>query len=292
MSIAVIITDRDTDDLCHHLRQSLPGVVIQQWPDISAPESVELAVLWNHPQGITRSFPHLKMVVSMGAGMDHITADEAITADVKTDRIVTDVLKQNMAQYVLQHVLLNHRHYGEYQAQQRNKQWQVLEGCDVPTVGFLGLGELGGFVADQCRALGFTTLAWTRSQTHQIHRCFHGEAGLQHVCENSDFLVVLLPLTEATTEIINLTTLSWCQPHATLINVGRGAHVNEQDLLDALDQGVIKQAVLDVFNQEPLPAEHPFWTHAKITLTPHSSSRSDVEQTAAQIVKFYQGLLK
>ncbi len=291
MSIAVIITDRNTDALCEALRDKLPGAVIQQWPDIGSPETVEMAVLWNHPQGITDSMTQLKMVVSMGAGMDHIDADANIPNHVKRQRTVTLALKQNMAQYVLQHILGDHRHHTEYQVQQAAKQWQVLERqAKTPVVGFLGLGALGVFVADQCSALGFQTMACTESQKHQSHPCFHGTAGLKQVCSDSDYLVILLPLTEKTQGIINQQTLSWCKPATMLINVARGGHVNELDLIDALDNGHLKHAVLDVFNQEPLPTDHAFWSHPKITITPHSSSRSDVNQTADQIVEFYHSL--
>jgi glyoxylate/hydroxypyruvate reductase A len=133
-------------------------------------------------------------------------------------------------------------------------------------------------------------MAWTAQQNHPRHRCFQGQAGLKKVCENSLYLVVLLPLNEQTQGIINQQTLSWCHTKTTLINVGRGGHVNEVDLLQALNLGLIKQAVLDVFNAEPLPINHPFWNHPKITLTPHSSSRSDVKQTAKEIVRMYQQL--
>lgn len=289
MSIAVIITDRNTDALCESLRARLPNVVIQQWPKIIKPEIVQMAVLWNHPMGITDSMPDLKSVVSMGVGMDHIDADLQIPDEVERNRIVTLALQQNMAQYVLQSILNGHRYKQQYTTQQAAKHWQILEQEQkTPVVGFLGLGALGEFVADQCAALGFATVAWTASKKHHLHPCFHGNSGLKQVCGFSDYLVVLLPLTDATKDIVNQQTLSWCKANSTLINVARGGHVNEVDLITALDKGVIKQAVLDVFKQEPLPADHPFWTHPKISVTPHSSSRSDVKQTADRIVALYQ----
>lgn len=291
MSVAVIITDRNTDQLCQYLRQLLPDTPIQQWPHIDHPESVKLAVLWNHPPGITKHFPQLSMVVSMGAGMDHIDADPHIPQAIKRDRLVTPVLQQNMAQYVLQQVLNEHRFAAAYRAQQRAEQWRVLEGNDaMPVIGFLGLGQLGGFVADRCADLGFPIIAWTARQQHPQYPCHHGIEGLQLVCGASRYLVVLLPLNADTHHIINQQSLAWCRPDATLINVGRGGHVDELALLKALDEGIIKQAVLDVFTEEPLPAGHPFWQHPKITLTPHSSSRSDVAQTAALIAEHYQAL--
>lgn len=291
MSIAVVITDRDTTDLCAHLAHLLPNVPIQTYPDITEPETVRLAVLWAHPPGITQAMPNLKAVTSMGAGTDHLDQDPAIDQTLRCARIVTPVLRQNMAQYVLLYVLADHRHLLAYQNQQQHNHWQVLETDEpMPTVGFLGLGELAGFVADQCRALGFRTMAWTRSQQHPDHPCLHGEAGLKQVCQRSDYLVVLLPLNKQTSGLINQQTLSWCKPEAMLINVARGAHVVEADLLQALDAGQIRHAVLDVFATEPLPTDHPFWQHPKITLTPHSSARSDVAQTAQAIAAQYRAL--
>lgn len=291
MSIAVIITDRNTDELCHLLRTQLPETHIQQWPNIESPKTVELAVLWNHPSGITNEMPHLKVVVSMGAGMDHIDQDKHIAPHIKRSRIVTPILQQNMAQYVLQHILADHRHAANYQQQQSKKVWKILElDHAMPTIGFLGLGALGGYVADQCAALGFQTLAWTQLQKHHKHRCHHGESGLRFVCENSDYLVVLLPLNDETKQIVNQSMLNWCRNDAVLINVARGDHVNEKDLINALDNSQIRKAVLDVFQNEPLPQNHSFWSHPKIIITPHSSSRSDVLQTAEAIVKAYRAI--
>ena len=113
---------------------------------------------------------------------------------------------------------------------------------------------------------------------------------MKKVCQASDYLVVLVPLNQDTREVINRETLSWCQPHTVLINVGRGGHVHEQDLIAALDNKVIRHAVLDVFVDEPLPEEHPFWTHDNITVTPHISARSDDNQTAAVIVDYYRAI--
>ncbi|MCX7545550.1 NAD(P)-dependent oxidoreductase [Marinicella gelatinilytica] len=290
MSIALVITDRPSDELAHLLRQMLPDVTIQQWPDITEPETVTLAVLWQHPPGITNNYPNLKAVTSLGAGMDHIIADKAIGDRYQQWRIMTPSLQQRMAQYVLAYVLRDWRNLTAYEQQQQDQKWQVLETDATPTVGFLGLGALGEFVADRCLDLGFKTVAWTRQQKHPKHPCFHGQSGLKKVCQSSDYLVVLVPLNRDTQAIINNKTLSWCQPHTMLINVGRGGHVNEDDLIKSLDKGVIRQAVLDVFVTEPLPDDHAFWRHPKVILSPHISARSDDNQTAAVIVDYYRGL--
>ncbi|KAA3639649.1 MAG: hypothetical protein DWP95_10060 [Proteobacteria bacterium] len=290
MSIALIISDRPSDDLAHLLRHMLPAVKIQQWPDITEPEAVTLAVLWQHPPGVTDEFPNLKAVTSLGAGLDHIIADHAIDQRFQQWRIMTHSLQQRMAQYVLAYVLQDWRNLDAYYQQQLNQKWQVLETDAMPTVGFLGLGALGAFVADRCLDLGFKTVAWTQQQKHPEHPCYQGRSGLKKVCQKSDYLVVLVPLNDATQGFINRQVLGWCQPHTLLINVARGGHINDEDLITALDQGLIRGAVLDVFKEEPLAENHPFWHHPKVTVTPHISARSDDNQTASVIVDYYRAI--
>lgn len=289
-SIAVVVTDRDSDELCEQLKLALPDVSIQQWPDIDDPESVTFAVLWQHPKGITSTFPKLKAVTSLGAGTDHMDADPALS-DVPQHRIVTDSLKQLMAQYVLLYVLSEARHQLGYYTQQHRKDWRVLEQDGEPkTIGFVGLGALGGFCADRCADLGFKTMAWTEQSKHERHPCFHGDTGLMKVISQSDFVVLLLPMTELTHHIINKKTLQWFKKDAVLINVARGAHVDPDALCHALTMGQLKSAVLDVFEQEPLPQVSPLWSLDNLTITPHISARSDSQQTAEAVVALFRAL--
>ncbi len=289
-SIAVIITDRDSKNLCDHIRTALPAVKVQQWPEIFDPNSVVFAVLWKHPEGITRQFPHLKAVTSMGAGTDHLDQDAALT-ELPKHRIVTESLKQMMAQYVLLFLLSDVRHQMAYDDNQRNKQWHVLEKNGVmKTVGFIGLGALGIYCADRCADLGFKVMAWTQSSLHPKYPCYHGETGLEHVISNSDCVVLLLPLTKETHHIIDANTLCWFKQDALLINVSRGGHVNEQDLFKALQGGQLKHAVLDVFEDEPLSEDSPLWSLEQVTITPHIAARSDDLQTAEAIARLYNTL--
>ncbi len=289
-SIAVVVTDRDSDELCEQLKLALPGVKIQQWPHIDEPESVVFAVLWQHPPGTTASFPNLKAVTSLGAGTDHMDADPVLIG-VPQHRIVTDSLKQLMAQYVLLYVLSEARHQLGYYTQQHSKTWQVLEQAGEPkTIGFIGLGALGGFCADRCADLGFNTMAWTEQSKHERHPCFHGDTGLMKVISESDFVVLLLPMTEHTHHIINSKTLSWFKKEAVLINVARGGHVDPEALHHALTSGQLKSAVLDVFEQEPLPQDSPLWALDNLIITPHISARSDNLQTAEAVVALFKAL--
>ena len=287
MSVAVVVVGRDSDELCRMVQALLPDVLIQQWPHIPQPELVEFAVLWQHPEGMTTAFPNLKAVTSLGAGTDHMDDDAALVG-LPQSRIVTDSLKQLMAQYVLLYLLSDSRHQLGYYTQQHQKRWQVLENVgDMPAVGFIGLGALGGFVADRCADLGFNTQAWTAQSEHPAHPCFHGDDGLKHVIQNSDYVVLLLPLTDQTKHIINRESLQWFKKDAVLINVARGAHVDELALCDALEKGQLKHAVLDVFETEPLPEGSPLWNLESVTITPHVSARSDAMQTADTVVELF-----
>ena len=291
MSLAVVVTDRDCTLLCQRIAEELPGILIQQWPNINQPNLVEFAVLWKQPQGITNQFPNLKAVTSLGAGTDHMDNDVALV-NVPQHRIVVEGLKQLMAQYVLLHVLSESRQQLPYYLNQHIKRWQVMEEENPsPVIGFLGLGELGKFVANRCIELGFQTQAWTVQSEHSKHKCFHGKAGLQHVISNSDFIVVLLPLTEQTHHIINDNSLTWFKSDAVLINVARGGHVDESALIEALKNKQLKHAVLDVFETEPLPQDSELWSLENVTITPHVSARSDVNQTTEAVVSLFNSYI-
>lgn len=285
MAIAIIVTDRCTKELTQNLQLLQPDLDIQVWPNISNPHAIEFAILWKQPNGVLASFKNLKAVTSLGAGTDFITSDPDLPDNIPVHRIVTLFLKQQMAQYILAYVLQDYRELNSYRVQQHNKLWKVNE---VPpkTVGFLGLGSIGKFVADKFLDLGFETIAYTHHSKASSIECFHGEEGLKHVMEKSDYLVCLLPLTAKTTGLLSKERFDYCTKKPTLIHVGRGEQLIENDLIVALDKGVIKQAIIDVFAIEPLPKEHLFWDRKDISITPHNSARSDNQQTAKEIHKW------
>jgi glyoxylate/hydroxypyruvate reductase A len=288
MSIALVITDRSTDLLVKSLKNLQPDLSIQVWPNIKNPESVTLAVLWQQPPGMLKQFSHLKAVTSFGAGIDFILIDPGLPKNIPVLRIVTKDLKQQMSQYVLAHILNDYRKLNTYKQQQRHKHWQVQELPKQTTIGFLGLGEIGHFVANQCQSLGFDIIAYTQQSTYTDIPCFHGEKGFKRVMQNSDYVVCLLPLMVETIGILDYKAFSNCKKQPMLIQVGRGQQLIEMDLLKALDEGLIKQAILDVFNTEPLPEKHVFWERKDITISPHNAARSDIEQTAQEILCHYR----
>jgi glyoxylate/hydroxypyruvate reductase A len=176
------------------------------------------------------------------------------------------------------------RQLKQYKQQQQIHLWQIYEPQKNPTVGFLGLGKIGEFVAQQCINLGFKTLAFTHQSKHKDIDCYHNEEGLKKVMSESNYLVCLLPLTPDTAGILNMKRFYYCKKHPLLIHVGRGEQLIEKDLFMALDKELIRQAVLDVFAIEPLPDGHIFWQRDDIIITPHNAARSDVQQTAEEII--------
>ena len=293
MSIAIISPDHDRSSWVSALKAHQPDLEIEIWPQIASPERVEFALCWNHPPGSLKHFPNLKMVSSFGAGVDHLLNDPHIPADVSVVRLVDPNLQQSMAEYVLLGALGHFRRCMDYCSQYATKNWQPLTIPHISevNVGIMGCGEIGRFVGKKLASVGFRVHGWSRtSQQLDEVVTYSGEKELTTFLGCSNILVCLLPLTAATENILNAKTFSQLPQGAYLINVGRGAHLVEADLLTALDSGQLSGALLDVFRQEPLPSEHPFWRHKNIRVTPHIASITNPMSAAEQIIKNYHCL--
>jgi glyoxylate/hydroxypyruvate reductase A len=234
-----------------------------------------------------RAYPNLKAIFSLGAGVDHLFRDADLPAGVPVVRLVDKALTRNMTEYVVHWVLHYHRGFPQYAELQRRGEWRALPVPDPPErkrVGIMGLGVLGGDVARALLGLGFTVAGWSRTPK-QIDgvESFAGDAGLVPFLSRLHNLVCLLPLTPETEGIIDRQTLSALPPGAFVINVARGGHLVEEDLLAALDAGHIAGATLDVFRTEPLPEDHPFWHHPRVVVTPHVASQTDPRSAADEV---------
>ena len=251
-------------------------------PDGADDPSIDYAVVWKHRPGVLSSLPNLKAIFSVGAGVDHIFAD-AHVPDVPIVRVVAENLTQYMTEYVVWRVLDHQRQGATYRAQQPRKVWH--EPPQPPAteiaVGIMGLGQLGRAAAGALLALGFRVNGWTRTPRPMDGvTAFHGLDGLKPFLAATDILVVLLPYTPATEGIISYELLRGLNRDnglggAFLINAGRGKLQKEADLLRALDDGTLKEASLDVFEEEPLPQTSPLWTHPRAFVTPHAAATSD-----------------
>jgi len=224
----------------------------------------------------------------MGAGVDHFFLDSSLPDNVTICRVVDSLLTAAMREYVILHTLRYHRNLPELEQQQKNHTWNELADKQIhakdQTIGLLGLGVLGKSCATLLAEMKFRVYGWSRSPKNiDGVSCFHGEEELKTVLQNSKILVCLLPLTKETKGILNACLFSELPKGACLINAARGQHLVEEDLLNALDSGQLSYATLDVFNEEPLPVQHPFWEHPKITITPHNASITDPKSVSKQI---------
>jgi glyoxylate/hydroxypyruvate reductase len=268
------------------LQKHLPEVELRVWPDFGDPTEIEAALVWRPQPGLLDRLPNLRLILSLGAGVDHIFADPALPAGVPIVRLVDPYLTAAMSEYVQLQVLRLHRQDPAYLAQQQARLWRRLPQPNAAErrVGVLGLGVLGSDAALRLKVLGFDVAGWSRTeQTLPGVLTFHGADGLEGLLRRSEILICLLPLTAATAGILDATRFALLPRGAGIINCARGGHLVEADLLAALDSGQLSAAVLDVFRDEPLPPEHPFWRHPRILVTPHVAASTNAPTAAVAV---------
>lgn len=292
MALALVLPDRDTSELARDLRRELPEAVVEEWPHISDPDAVRMAVAWHQPEGVLSAFPNLEAVSSFGAGVDGLIFDSSLPKAVAIGRIVYPGLIDEMAEYVAAVVLARRRRLWEFADLKRDRRWRPRPPVEGTTVGLLGLGELGAATARTLRALGLEVLGWSRTpKEFEGVESFTGEEGLTDMAARSDYLVCLLPLTPQTEGILNRELFAAAKPGCYLINAGRGRHLVERDLLEALESRQLAGACLDAFTVEPLPDDHPFWAHPAVQVTPHVASMTDPRAAAAHVAEDYRRTL-
>ena len=254
--------------------------------DIKDPSKIEIALTWKAPEKMLHQFPNLKLIQSLGAGVDHIFDLKNAIEGTTISRIIDPQLSEDMYEFVLSIVLSRMKNLTIYRDRQRENIWKEKKYRSISEVkiGLLGLGVIGSFVAQRLTKVGFRCMGWSKSAKNiEGVESFVGELGLHEMLAQSDFLINILPLTTETRGFINLDLLKKLKEGAYVINVGRGPHVVDQDLLEAIDSGIISGAALDVFHQEPLPKDHSFWANENIMLTPHIASLTNIETARRQI---------
>jgi glyoxylate/hydroxypyruvate reductase len=268
------------------LGRLMPGLDIRIWPDIGDPAEIDYALVWRPEAGLLAALPNLKLILSLGAGIDHILCDPHLPPGVPITRLVDPYLTHAMSEYVVLQVLRLHRHDLDYRAQQQAGIWRELaqKNAGERPVGILGFGEIGQDAGRKLAALGFPVSGWSRREKAVAgFATFAGTASLPQLLAQSEILVCLLPLTDETQGILNARTFAALPRGAGLVNAGRGAHLVEEDLIPALDSGQLSAAALDVFREEPLPPDHLFWQHPRILVTPHIAGITN-PQTAAPVI--------
>ena len=284
MKITFCCTDTKAEPWLQGLAAALPGADITVWQP-GAPVA-DYAVVWAPPQQFMDEQQGIQALFNIGAGVDALL-QRRLPSGARVVRLDDAGMAVQMAEYVCHAVIRHFREFDQYEASMRAGQWAYRKPRlrqDLP-VGVMGLGVLGERVAKALAQFEFPVNGWSRSpKAIGGIRVFSGQDGFNDFLAASRVLVNLLPLTPETQDILNRDTLARLQPGGYLINVARGAHLVENDLLALLDSGHLAGAQLDVFRTEPLPVGHPFWSHPRITLTPHTSARTLLGESIAQIV--------
>ena len=293
MTLLVAITGWEVEPWLDRFRRLLPDRPVVGLGEPLDRAAVRYAASWKHPAGSLAGFPRLRAVFSLGAGVDHLMEDGGLP-DVPIVRVVDPDLTNRMSEYVVLHCLIHLRQQRRYDAQQRERAW--LDDRDQPAarevrVGIMGLGVLGQDAAAKLRTMGFDVAGWSRSpKVVEGLAAFAGAGGLGAFLARTDILVCLLPLTEDTRGILDRTLIRGLARDGrlggpVLINAGRGGLQAEADILACLDDGTLKAATLDVFEEEPLPAASTLWLHPAVTVTPHNAAMSAPETIAALVAE-------
>lgn len=285
MHIAVCCTDTKVAPWIEGLRSALPDASVAAW-EPGAPQA-DHAVVWAPPQAFFDEQKTLRGIFNIGAGVDALLRLR-LPPEVPVVRLDDAGMSVQMAEFVCHAVIRHFRELDAYERDAAQGRWgfrRPRSRAEFP-VGVMGLGVLGARVAQALAAFEFPVRGWSRSARDVPGvRCFAGEERMAEFLAGTRVLVNLLPLTPETENILDRRTLGQLQPGGYVINVARGAHLVDADLIELLDSGHLAGAALDVFRTEPLPADHPFWRHPKITVTPHTSARTLRDESIAQIAR-------
>lgn len=277
----------DPDQWRASLAAAIPGLDFIVGPHCERPDLVDVALLWTPPPQGLQAFTGLRAVLSLGAGVDQLDLPQ-LAAHIPVARLVDPLLTARMVEYCKAAVFYLHRDFHIHRRNQAARAWTFAAPVDAAArcVLVLGLGELGAAVATSLAAEGFAVTGWSQSPKVLAGvRSIQGDGALHAALADSDIVINLLPLTSQTRGILNRALFERFKPGASLVNVGRGAHLVEADLAAALDDGRVAAAFLDVFAEEPLDPAHPFWSHPQVHVTPHVASLGDPRHSVATIAE-------
>lgn len=290
MAIVLIRQDNKLDLWKKAILRQFPDIPVYHYLEDHPKEEIIMAIVWKHPNGSLNKYPNLRCIASFGAGVDFIFNDPMLPGNIPITRVIDPVLASDMSEYVMSAILGYLKNFNTYQQDQNRGVWvpKGYQRIEDHTVGILGAGTLGMTLAHDLKKIGFEVIGWVNSaRQEQKIPVYVGDSQKQDFLRKSTVLVCLLPLTATTTGILNKENLSQLPKGAFLINVARGGHLVEQDLIELLNEGHLSGACLDVFNEEPLPKTHSFWKHPKIQITPHIASVSEPSSVVPQLIDNY-----
>jgi glyoxylate/hydroxypyruvate reductase A len=294
MTILYAGDSTEADQWLGAVREIDAGLTFRRWPEIDPVDDVDFIIVGGRMPGDFSSFKNLRGIQSTWAGVNHLLQSGALPPAVPVARMVDDGLTCSMTEYLVFQVLDHLRQGPALRQAQQDGRWLEGHGSDAQhgAIGIMGLGALGQDAARQFAALGLPLRGWSRSaKSIPEVETYAGEEQLPAFLSGCQILICLLPLTPETRGVLNAALLAHLPAGACLINAARGPHLVDADLLGALDSGHLSRAVLDVFHTEPLPADHPFWRHPRITITPHIAAITRAGTGAALIVENYRRAL-
>lgn len=287
-TVLIKLGGESADDYIEEMHRLEPHLQIREWPDVGSPGEVDIAMVWKMPHGELAKFPNLKLIISMAAGVDHVLSDPDRPEGVPIVRVTDPHMARSMGHWFLMNILRLHRETAHFDTLRAEKIWppEIAFDTDAISVGILGLGYLGTHVAQMLKAVGLRVQGWSRTQKNLDGiQSFSGKVGLDQMLSNTNYLACLLPNTPATEGIMSRNCFNKMPRGSYVLNAGRGSQLVEADLLQALDNGQIKGAALDVFETEPLPRDHPFWTDTRILMTPHHAAEVFLPAAAQTFLK-------
>ncbi|WGK65469.1 2-hydroxyacid dehydrogenase [Croceiramulus getboli] len=294
MAIVLLRGDQNYEPWMKSFRESFPELPVYTPDQVTDPKSIRMAWTWKAPRGSYAQYPNLEVIGSLGAGVDHLFDDPSLPGKVILTRVVDPYLTGDMAEFVLALCLNAIKNLNTYHHFQEQQLWKELpyRRCNQVKVGILGLGTLGQATGQLLHQLGFQVMGWSKSKKAVEGIQSFAADELEAMLAQSAILICLLPLTSETQGVLNASLFAKLPRAAHLINVGRGGHLQEDDLIPALKSGQLSGASLDVVSQEPLPQEHPFWSHPKIHLTPHIASVSAPSSVVSQLAENYERFIQ
>jgi len=269
LNVLINAPGRDVSRLVQHLKQLSPDLNLQVWPEVERPERIDALICWRQQAGDLANYPGVKLIASLGAGVDHILCEPVLPDGVAVTRLLDASLAEQMNRYLLKAVAMQ---------EQQSKQ-------PLSKVLILGAGQLGVEAALAFEQAGYQACCWGRKARPEFAVDYiHGGTALTEQLADSDVVACLLPLTPETDGILNAEMFAQMKPGCFLVNAARGMHLNEDDLLNALDAGQLGGAWLDVHRREPSPPNLRLLIHPKITMTRHTAAISDMHKLAQQFV--------